>query len=148
MTETTFYLIGENEKEEYFDMSREFYCSGAVGSNITDEGREKFFKEILSGELVKGYFIRHGNVTAGYAICALAASQEGCGRILWLDELFIIPEFRGKGLGRKFFEFLERGDGYDFIRLEVEPDNERALKLYRSLGYKQVNYLPLYKKIK
>ncbi len=148
MTETTFYLIGENEKEEYFDMSREFYCSGAVGSNITDEGREKFFKEILSGELVKGYFIRHGNVTAGYAICALSASQEGCGRILWLDELFIKPEFRGKGLGRKFFEFLERGDGYDFIRLEVEPDNERALKLYRSLGYKQVNYLPLYKKIK
>ena len=148
MTETTFYLIGENEKEEYFDTSREFYCSGAVGSNITDEGREKFFKEILSGELVKGYFIRHGNVTAGYAICALSASQEGCGRILWLDELFIKPEFRGKGLGRKFFEFLERGDGYDFIRLEVEPDNERALKLYRSLGYKQVNYLPLYKKIK
>lgn len=138
--------IESSDREVYFEMSRDFYASGVTNSLISDEGREKFFKEILSGEIVKGYFIECDEEVAGYSICALSASQEACGRLLWLDELYIKPEFRGKGLGTKFFKFLENGDGYDFIRLEVEKENDRALKLYKSLGYADAQYLSLYKK--
>lgn len=129
-------------------MSRDFYASGVTNSIITDGGREKFFKEIMLGELVKGYFIFCDGKVASYSICALSASQEACARMLWLDELYIKPEYRSLGLGKKFFEFLEKSEEYDFIRLEVESDNERALKLYKSLGYKDAKYLSLYKKIR
>ncbi len=100
--------ITADKKQIYFEMSRDFYASGVTNSVIDDCGREKFFKEILSGEIVKGCFIMCGGEAAGYAICCLSASQEACGRVLWLDELYIKPQFRGKGLGTEFFEFLRR----------------------------------------
>ncbi len=138
--------ITADKKQIYFEMSRDFYASGVTNSIIDDSGRERFFKEILSGEIVKGYFIMCGGEAAGYAICCLSASQEACGRVLWLDELYIKPDFRGKGLGSQFFKFLENTDEYGYIRLEVERDNARALNLYKSLGYADANYLSLYKK--
>ena len=52
------------------------------------------------------------------------------------------------GLGKAFFEFIENSDEYGYVRLEVEHDNKRALKLYQSLGYADANYLSLYKKTK
>jgi ribosomal protein S18 acetylase RimI-like enzyme len=140
--------ITKADKDVYFSMSRDFYASGATNSQIDDCGREKFFKEILSEQIVKGYFLIYNGETAGYAICCLSASQEACGRILWLDELYVKPQFRGLGLAKEFFRFLEEGDGYEYIRLEVEKDNEKALKLYSLLGYKDCEYLPLYKKTK
>ncbi len=140
--------ITADKKQIYFEMSRDFYASGVTNSVIDDCGRERFFKEILSGEIVKGYFILYNGEAAGYAICCLSASQEACGRVLWLDELYIKPQFRGKGLGKKLFEFIENSDEYEFIRLEVEKENGRAMKLYLSLGYKDAEYLSLYKKTK
>ena len=82
------------------------------------------------------------------SVCCLSASQEACGRVLWVDELYIRPQFRGLGLGTAFFKFLEGCDGYDYIRLEVEKDNHKAMKLYTSLGFKDAEYTSLYKKTK
>ena len=138
----------EADITEYFTMSKDFYSSGVTNSLIDDSGREKFWKEIISGEIVRAYIIGYGNKTAGYAVCCMSASQEACGRVLWLDELYIKPEFRGNGLGKAFFEFIENSDEYGYVRLEVEHDNKRALKLYQSLGYADANYLSLYKKTK
>lgn len=138
----------EADKTEYFTMSKDFYSSGVTNSLIDDSGREKFWKEIISGEIVRAYIIVYGNKTAGYVVCCMSASQEACGRVLWLDELYIKPEFRGNGLGKSFFEFIENSDEYGYVRLEVEHDNKRALKLYQSLGYADANYLSLYKKTK
>lgn len=146
LDDITIRKIKKTDKHNYFAMSREFYSSGVTNSVISDRCREKFWKEIISGELVKGYILEFNGNIAGYAICALSASQEACGRLLWLDELFVKPEYRGEGIGTKFFTFLENSDEYDFIRLEVEKDNERAMKLYRSLGYKDAQYFSLYKK--
>lgn len=140
--------MNEADKTEYFTMSKDFYSSGVTNSLIDDSGREKFWKEIISGEIVRAYIIGYGNKTAGYAVCCMSASQEACGRVLWLDELYIKPEFRGNGLGKAFFEFIENSDEYGYVRLEVEHDNKRALKLYQSLGYADANYLSLYKKTK
>ncbi len=142
----SFRPITEDDKREYFEMSRDFYASGVTNSIIDDNGREKFWKEIMLGEIVKGYFLLFGGETAGYSVCCLSASQEACGRILWLDELYVKPEYRGCGIGKEFFRFLEDNDEYNFIRLEAEHDNARAIKLYKSLGYADAQYLSLYKK--
>ncbi|MDE5943860.1 MAG: GNAT family N-acetyltransferase [Clostridia bacterium] len=146
ITEITIGKMQDSDKCDYFEMSREFYSLGVTNSQITDEGRDCFWKEILSGEIVKAYILRCGGETAGYAICALSASQEACGRVLWLDELYVKPQFRGLGVAKHFFKFIEQGGEYKFVRLEVELNNDKATKLYKSLGYKEVKYLQLYKK--
>ena len=51
-----------------------------------------------------------------------------------------------RSIGTKFFTYLENSDDYGFIRLEVEKNNDKAMKLYRSLGYRDANYASLFKK--
>ena len=51
----------------------------------------------------------------------------------------VLPEFRGRGLGRDLTEdLLDRLHeiGVDRVRLTVAPDNETALAMYRSLGFR------------
>lgn len=50
----------------------------------------------------------------------------------------IHPELRGIGLAKAFMHFLHitaRRNGALQIRLKVYPDNNRAIALYKSLGY-------------
>ena len=44
------------------------------------------------------------------------------------------------GLGREFFSFLHKNRPAARYRLEVEPDNERAIALYSSLGFTVLPY--------
>ena len=64
---------------------------------------------------------------------------------MWVDELFVLPKFRGRGIAKEFFKFSEGLSGYAALRLEAEPDNERAIKLYKSLGFKPLPYLQMIK---
>ena len=55
---------------------------------------------------------------------------------VYLEDLYVKPEYRGKGLGNAFFAFLR--DAYPHasrFRLEIEPDNERAERLYKKMGF-------------
>ncbi|MPM68864.1 hypothetical protein SDC9_115799 [bioreactor metagenome] len=65
--------------------------------------------------------------------------------VLWVDELYIKPEYRGCGLGHAFFAFLEKSPHVKRIRLEVESRNERAIALYRRLGYTDLPYSQMMK---
>ena len=52
--------------------------------------------------------------------------------------LAVIPEYRGKGIGKAFLGgFLNDliAIGYEKIYLEVEVNNDRAIRLYKSLGF-------------
>ena len=47
-------------------------------------------------------------------------------------------DFQGKGLGKKFLKKLIddlKHEGFLRIQLTVEADNDRAIKLYQSLGF-------------
>lgn len=57
-----------------------------------------------------------------------------------LYSLAILPEHRGSGLAASLLGALEncaRQHDCVYLRLEVRPDNERAIALYRRLGYRQ-----------
>ena len=63
------------------------------------------------------------------------------------EELYLTPAHRGKGLGHEFFAFAEDFYGKDLrrMRLETEPENEKAEKLYRNLGFDELGYRPFVK---
>jgi ribosomal protein S18 acetylase RimI-like enzyme len=84
------------------------------------------------------FLIETGNETAGYVVLTLGFSLEFLGRDAFVDELFVSPEHRGRGLGLAALRFLESAAaalGVAALHLEVGPENETALGLYRRAGF-------------
>ncbi len=60
-------------------------------------------------------------------------------RVAEADNMFILKEFRGKGIGSKLFkEFINRvkNKKLKVVRLSAYSSNLRAIKLYHELGFK------------
>ncbi|WP_144509791.1 GNAT family N-acetyltransferase [Bacillus sp. FJAT-22090] len=59
----------------------------------------------------------------------------------WIYGFAILPEYQGKGIGRKVLQKVvkkQSGMGYS-VHLEVETKNAHALGLYESIGFKVVH---------
>jgi diamine N-acetyltransferase len=84
------------------------------------------------------FLIEAGREPAGYVVLTLGFSLEFLGRDAFVDELFVTPEHRGRGLGLAAIRFLEKVAAQlavAALHLEVGPDNEAALGLYRRAGF-------------
>jgi len=63
----------------------------------------------------------------------------------WIQSVYVAPEFRGKGVYRRLYEFVigkakERGNVCGF-RLYVENENAAARAVYEKLGMDESHYL-------
>ena len=70
------------------------------------------------------------------------SSTSGSGRLergdYYVSNVAVYPEFRGKGIGKALMleaERLAKESGAERIVLDVETDNERAIAIYKKLGY-------------
>jgi ribosomal protein S18 acetylase RimI-like enzyme len=73
----------------------------------------------------------------GYVVLSWGFSVEAGGREACLDEIYLVPEVRDRGLGSRVLALLEaetRARGVRRVFLEVERHN-RAIGLYRRAGY-------------
>lgn len=82
--------------------------------------------------------IQVGAAVVGYAVISHGWSIEYGGRFSMLDELFIVPAFRGRGIGRRALAQIRREAsrmGARKLLLEVESYNRRAKALYVRRGF-------------
>lgn len=59
----------------------------------------------------------------------------------WISFFSILPEYQGKGIGRKVLQKVikeQTSEGFS-VHLEVETKNDHALGLYKTLGFKVVH---------
>ena len=141
--------ITEADRETYLEFSRIFYDSPAVHAPIPESRRVAAFDEMVSSdERLVGVVLECDGKPAGYGLASKMYSQEAGGIQLWLEELFILPEYRSRGLGREFFAYMEAIPNVARTRLEYERANTRVAALYRRLGYSDVPYAQLMKDIK
>lgn len=77
---------------------------------------------------------RSGRSAAGVAVVSWTWTVERGGKTAWLDELYVIPALRGRGIGRRLLlrAIAEaRRAGCGSIELEVVRGHGRAARLYR-----------------
>lgn len=135
----------EADRSGVLDMMREFYSSPAVLSNGSEDIFNRDFDNCV-GECpyIEGYVFQSGgidgSVLQGYAMTAKSFSAEFGKPCIWIEDLYIKSDFRGVGIGGGFLDFIENKYPEAVIRLEVELDNKRAIKVYKAHGYKMLAY--------
>lgn len=106
---------------------------------------QSFDQELAS--LPGQYAAPQGRLLLAY----VGGESAGCGALRPLDmtngiceikRIYVRPQFRGSGLGRKLTLALieaAHGIGYRGMRLETVPDRMReAVALYRTLGFREI----------
>ena len=96
--------------------------------------RESLFGPIPAAEVVLAF---QGDVPAGFALWFRSYSTFLARPGIYLEDLFVLPEFRGRGLGRLLLAHLARtasDRGYGRVDWAVLDWNASAIRFYESLG--------------
>ena len=81
----------------------------------------------------------HGGELLGYMVLGFGFSLEFHGRDCLLDEFYVVPHHRSKGIGRAAVEFALatcRDMGIRAVHLEADYVNVRGHEFYKRLGFK------------
>ncbi|WRS28024.1 GNAT family N-acetyltransferase [Oscillospiraceae bacterium MB08-C2-2] len=139
--------IKPNDREIFLNLCGRFYQLPAVNHPVPPDHFARTFDAALAqNPLVRLLMLEWEGETAGYFQIVFSYSSEAGGEVVWLEELYILPAFQSKGLGRAVLAWVEQeyADAARF-RLEVSSDNARAAKLYESLGYSVLPYIQMIK---
>lgn len=131
------------DRELILPMVEDFYRSDAVDHPVEREILERSFRDAASPDepLLRGLLIQADGEAAGYMYLTQCYSAEVGGRCVFLEEIYLKPEFRGRGLGREAMAWLERAyPAARRFRLEVTQSNQSAVRLYQRAGYDFLRY--------
>ena len=143
--------IRKIQKKDYdtvLNMMKVFYASDALVIHPEVEVLERTLRCAVEDQgLVDGFVFDTGDALAGYGMVTKCFSTEVGGICIWIEDIYIEPQYPGKGLGGSFLAFVEeryRGEAVR-LRLEAEPENARAMVAYRKAGFRELAYTQLYK---
>lgn len=140
----------EKDTQDVYEMMRDFYDSPAILHEVPGEVLRRDIEACVGdNSYMEGFVFRaHGSV-AGYAMLAKSFSTEFGGLCVWIEDLYIKPEYRNGGIGTQFLQYLEeqyKGKAV-LMKLEVEPGNGCAVEVYQKCGFKELPYLEMIKKL-
>ena len=84
------------------------------------------------------WLIKNASRAVGYVAICFGYSIEFAGRDAFIDEMFIVPQQRARGIGKAALQLLKNEAaalGIRALHLEVARSNEAAKRLYRSAGF-------------
>ncbi len=134
----TLRLAGDRDIGALISMMREFY---AIDAYPFDQAiaRRALADLIRDPALGRVWLVEEGDAAIGYVVLTFGYSLEFHGRDAFVDELYLRPSHRGRGLGTRALRLVEetcRERGIHAVHLEVERTNVAARELYRKLGFK------------
>ena len=136
----------EKDRVAVLEMMRVFYASPAVFSNGSEEIFEVDVENCVNDSpYLEGFVFENNGEILGYGMIAKSFSTEFGKPCIWIEDLYLKPEYRGEGIGSQFFEYLEQTYTDCIFRLEVEEENERAVHVYKKNGFTVLPYMEMKK---
>jgi GNAT superfamily N-acetyltransferase len=102
----------------------------AVSGALLDDGRALILVARDAGRPV------------GIAFLSFQWTLERGGRVLWLEELYVLPERRGRGTGALLLQAtldVARARRCRAVELEIEASHARAANLYARAGFQPLD---------
>lgn len=116
------------------------------GLSLSADDVKKGVQRVFSDPPIARYYVAewNGQVIGCLLIC-YEWSEWRNGTILWIESVYIDPEFRGRGVYKKMYftiqQMVKEDDGLKGIRLYVEKSNKKAQQVYKKLGMNDDHYL-------
>ena len=134
--------LKEEDWKVFLEFCQDFYSGGAVLHAVDPDNFCRTFDACISGNpYTEGFLMEVEDRPAGYILVSHTWSNEVGGMVALLEELYFVPEFRGKGLGTEALEwFRKEYESARRLRLEVNRENAGAIRLYQRKGYHFLEY--------
>ena len=132
-------LAGPDHLDRLLPLVAAFHTE--AGITLSDEARREGVAPLLDGiPYGCAYLMGPPRAPIGYVVITFGWSVEFGGLDAIIDELYVRPGVRGRGVASEALSALPRalaGGGLRAIHMEVDRANEAAIKLYRRAGFQQ-----------
>ena len=139
----TFRDITLADRDLVMPMVQAFYQTDAVDHPVDQVILDRSFLAAAdhAEPLLRGVLLFEGEEPVGYLYLTQCYSAEVGGRCVFIEEIFLLPPFRGMGLGHQIMAWIEsQYPSARRFRLEVTEVNQRAAALYEKSGYQYLHY--------
>ena len=136
-------FLEPQDQKSCVEMFAEFYQTDAVCQPIPLAHIENSVALALQkNPLLEILICEISGKYAGFCAISFTHSTEAGGMVALIEEIYLRQEFRGNGLGLRFFEFIKQtySQKVKRFRLEVAPNNAAAIKFYHQLDFKDLPY--------
>ena len=135
--EPQFRMAVESDAGILLRFMREYYAFDGHGFD-EPKAHVALIGLLRDANLGRVWLILDGSGAVGYVVLCFGYSLEWLGRDAFVDEVYMLEEYRRRGWGRKTLEFVEeaaRSAGVRTLHLEVVRQNTSALEVYQKLGF-------------
>lgn len=139
----TFRNFTLQDRDTILPMVEAFYQTDAVEHSADSSTLERAFLDAAdpSEPLLRGVLVFVGTEAAGYLYLTQCYASEVGGRCVFIEEIYLRPSFRGKGVGHEILAWIEtQYPSARRFRLEVTKANRGAARLYEKSGFQYLHY--------
>lgn len=150
MADLDLVAVGAAEERALLALARAFHEED--GHPLTERGAAAIGLIAQGHSLGRAWLIRTEGEIVGYAVLGLGFGIEYGGPDAFIDDLYLVPTWRGRGLGRAVMARLEleaRALELAALFLVVDPANARARAraLYDRQGFEGTHWLLMSKRL-
>lgn len=99
---------------------------------------ERLGAHLSSGDLV-AVVVERDDAAVAFALLSPRVSVWYAGQVAILDELYVVPELRSRGIGGRLLAFVEEhlvAGGFECLEINVDGDDVDARRFYERHGYR------------
>lgn len=135
-------IMASEHADKVLEMSKVFYTSDALEHEVPmDIISENIQKAVGADDILTGFVFCEGDEIVGFSYVTCYYETEVGGVCAQILDLYIDEKYRGRGFATQYFNYVfEKYSHAKRFRLEVVKDNEKAVNVYKRMGFKEISY--------